>query len=111
MDGLQRRTDEPEVLDYSVAPTGCDNGPQRTWTWGLYVNAMEFVRDEPLESELRGAIDEAVRSVDGVEDVVEEDREVWAISGDPDGRMLFEAIGGVIDTFAPRIRHDVSGEP
>ena len=111
IDDLDRRTDEPEVLDYSVAPTGYEeeNGPHSRWTRGLYVNAMEFVRDDPLESELRRAIDAAARSVAGVEDVVEEDREIWLISGNPDGRQLFDAIGAVVDTFAPQIRKVVDG--
>ena len=70
---------------------------------------MEVVRDDPLESELRRAIDAAARSVAGVEGVVEEDREIWLISGNPDGRQLFDAIGAVVDTFAPQIRKVVDG--
>jgi hypothetical protein len=49
--------------------------------WNVTVAAMEFVREEPLEGELRRRIAAALRSVEGVESADEMDREVWFVTG------------------------------
>ena len=41
----------------------------------VQVNAAEFLREEPLESDLRRALDAALRLVEGVADVIGENRE------------------------------------
>jgi hypothetical protein len=54
--------------------------------WNVTVAVMEFVREDPLESELRRRIAAALLSVDGVETAEEMDREVWFVTGTPPGR-------------------------
>ena len=95
-----RLTDEPEVRGVNAERWRDED----TWPWQLTVWAMEFVRDDPLESEIRTAVAAAIRSVAGVNDVQEEDREVWVIEGSPNGGALVDAVAEVIDGFAPRIR-------
>jgi hypothetical protein len=61
------------------------------------VGAVEFIRDEPLESRLRAAVLEAINSVEGVESAGEEDREVWFVQGEPSGESLARSVGTVIN--------------
>src|SRR5262249_27292298 len=51
--------------------------------WSVMVSVMEFVRDDPLESELRSRIAANLGAVPGVTSVQEEDREVWIVDGSP----------------------------
>jgi hypothetical protein len=99
-EGWLRLTNEPEVRGVEAEPN-MENAP---WTWSLSVWAMEFVREEPLESELRAAIGVALESVPGVAEALEEDREVWAIAGSPDGEALVAAVADAVDGLAPRFR-------
>ncbi len=46
--------------------------------WQVSFWVLEFVREEPLESQLRAAIVTSLRAVAGVVDVQEEDREVYS---------------------------------
>jgi hypothetical protein len=74
--------------------------------WHVAVAAMEFVRSEPLESELRAAIAVALGAVPGVETVDEDDREVWLVTGEVSGEGLVDAVAGVIDGRADALaRH------
>ena len=68
--------------------------------WQVGVNVMEFVREDPLESELRRRIAGALESVEGVETAQEEDREVWFITGTPSGAALVRAAAEVVDDLA-----------
>jgi hypothetical protein len=74
------------------------------WQWQVIVAALEFVREDPLESELRGAIEERLETVAGVDEVASEDREVYIIDGEPSGRDLTTAAAAVVTEFAERIR-------
>lgn len=74
------------------------------WTWQIFVSMAEFVREEPLETEMRAAVDQAIRAVAGVTEVAEEDREVWILSGDPMGEELVRSVGAAVDRLAPRAR-------
>jgi hypothetical protein len=65
------------------------------------------VREEPLEREMREAIDAALRGVPGVKDVAEEDREVWVVAGDPSGEALVRAAAEAIDALQAKIRAHV----
>jgi hypothetical protein len=62
------------------------------------------LRGDPLEAELRQRIDSALRGVDGVGDVAEEDREVWYVTGTPSGKDLVRAAAQVVDDLAGRAR-------
>ena len=75
--------------------------------WHVTVSAMELVREEPLESELRDGIQIALEGVAGVEDIEEEDREVWMVGGEPGGEALVAAVAAAIDAHAERIRKHI----
>lgn len=103
VDGLQewdRRTDDDDLRGVSatqVETTG-------RWSWTVGVAAAEFLREDPLEGELRAAVAAAIRSVAGVVEVAEGDREVWILSGEPSGEALVRAVGDAVDRIAPRAR-------
>lgn len=77
------------------------------WPWQVFIAAAEFVRQEPLESELEARLIEGLRRVDGVEDVAREDREVWVVRGHPTGAALVDAAAAVVDELAPRMRQHI----
>jgi hypothetical protein len=100
----RRVTDDPDVFGVSASP---DDGNVADG-WHVWVNAMEFVREEPLEGELRRRIAGALRSVAGVEMAEELDREVWVVTGARSGEALIRAVGAVVDDLADRIRSSYS---
>lgn len=77
------------------------------WPWQIEVGAGEFVRTEPLETELIEAVDAAIRGVRGVTDVIHEDREVWMIAGRPRGRALARAVSDRLAPLVPRIEAEL----
>ena len=95
-------------VDYND-PGGAGASKRRTggaWVWTVYVDAAELVIEEPLESELREAVEAALRGVAGVTAVEAdaENRELWLVSGTPKGDALVAAVGGVVDAMGDRIR-------
>jgi hypothetical protein len=80
----------------------------RPWEWYVTIWAMEFVRAELLESELRRSVDRALRAVPGVQDVREEDREVWVVAGSPTGDALTQAAAELVDEYLDRIRAHIA---
>lgn len=76
----------------------------QTGGWQVTVLVMEFVREEPLEGELRRRIGVALRSVEGVETAGEQDTEVWFVTGTPAGEALVRAVGEVVDDLADQTR-------
>jgi hypothetical protein len=112
---LDREIVEEWVRDIPLGPAhealGVDASkhPQSGgWTWTVFVSAMEFVREEPLESKLRGAIITALRNVDGVLQAESEDREVWIVRGEPSGRALVDAVADVVDAHEFAIRDHIA---
>lgn len=95
-----RSTDDPDI--YGVEASLITLGEQPYWSVGVAV--AEFLRDDPLETELRQQMAAALGSVDGVGSVWEEDREVWGVTGTPSGEALVRAASGVVDHLAPRAR-------
>jgi len=77
-------------------------GEQPYWSVGVAV--AEFLREDPLERELRQQMATALRSVDGVESVWEDDREIWGVSGTPSGEALVRAAADVVDQLAAGAR-------
>lgn len=73
----ERVTGEPDVRGVEAGRIDFAGG------WNVTVAVMEFVREDPLESELRRRIAAALRSVGGVETAGEMDREVWFVTGTP----------------------------
>lgn len=104
-----RETDEPEVRAVGVCKVAGWRDEVVDWPgqgdgWTVGVWAMEFVRSEPLESELRRRVMEALRGVSGVTHVVEHDREEWFLTGTTSGEALIVAAAQVVDELADRIR-------
>ena len=96
-----RETDEPGIRNVdanSVDDPGDISG------WQVAIWAMEFVRDDPLEAELRQRITDALRQVSGVTSAEEQDREHWFVTGNPSGRALVEAAARVVDDLANQTR-------
>jgi hypothetical protein len=94
----QRETNEPELRAVAACRVDEMGG------WLVSVSVMEFVRSEPLESELRHSIGNALRGVNGAVRVEEDDHEQWFVAGTPSGRALVEAAALVVDEMANQTR-------
>ncbi len=70
---------------------------------------MEFVRNDPLETDMRRRMATALRAVNGVATADEQDREVWFVTGTPSGKDLTEAAARVVDELAGEIRAAMRG--
>jgi hypothetical protein len=70
----------------------------------------EFLREDPLERELREAMAAALQGVPGTTDVEEEDREIWHVEGEPSGAALVRAAAVVVDGLAARAKAHVYGQ-
>lgn len=95
------RVTESDVLSVDATLTSGD------WPWQVAIPAMEFIRVEPLESELVAAVSAALAAVPGVTGAHHEDREVWIVTGDSDGPSLVLAAGAVLDRFASRTQAEL----
>ena len=93
-----RETSEPDIRDLGVAQLR-DGG-----TWEVSIALAEFVRDDPLEADMRRHMQEALAGVLGVTTVTEHDRETWDVAGNPSGQDLIRAAAGVLDGLAGRSR-------
>ena len=96
----QRLTDEPEVRGVEAASYDILEDP----AWQVTVWVAEFLREDPFETELRRGMMAALRMVDGVAAVHEDDREVWLVTGTPSGHALVHASAQVVDALADRAR-------
>lgn len=72
------------------------------YMWQVTLAIAEFLREEPLESEMRREMDRVLRAVPAVTDVTEGDREVWDVAGSPTGEDLVRAAASVVDDIADR---------
>jgi hypothetical protein len=99
----ERLTEESEIRGVE-ATRHDDDG----WPWSVSVSVMEFIREEPLESEIRHAMIVTLWAVLDVTAVAEEDREVWIVAGAPSGEALVRAAATVVDAFAVRARAHVA---
>jgi hypothetical protein len=93
-----RDTDEPEIRGVEAFRNDASGG------WLVGVRAMEFMRQDPLEGELRERIPQALRAVSGVVSAEEHDREKWFVTGTPSGKALAQAAARVVDDLADRTR-------
>jgi hypothetical protein len=96
-----RETDEPGIRAVNVCRVDEIGG------WQVMVWVMEYVSEDPLESELRERITTALRNVTGVTSADEQDRETWFVAGAPSGKALVEATARVVDDLAERTRAHV----
>ena len=99
-----RETTDPDVRGVYACKIDAMGG------WQVTVSAMEFIRSDPLESELRHRIANALRAVDGVTGADEDDREAWLVTGNAEGRPLIEAVAAVVDSLADQIRDYIPDE-
>jgi len=104
-EGWDRLTDEPEIR--GVEALLSDSGGK--WPWQVTIWVAEFLREDPLQSELHQGLDRALRAVPGVLDVANEDTEVWVVAGTPTGDALVAAAAQVVDTLADRAREHIDG--
>ncbi len=111
-----RETDDDEVRGMGAYQVAGWQGEVPDWPgegdgWMVSVDAMEFVRFEPLESELRQRIIAALRAVKGVMHVDENDREEWMLTGVTTGEALIAAVAEVLDDLAERTRAYIDDRP
>jgi hypothetical protein len=99
----ERVTDEFDVHWVGADWVGFSGG------WNVTVAVMEFVREDPLEAELRRRIAAALLAVDGVESAGEMDREVWFVTGSPSGEAMVRAVAAVVDDLSGRTRAYAGG--
>ena len=99
-----RETDEPDLRAVGACKIGHIGG------WHVSVWVMEFIRSDPLESELRQHITNALLGVSGVTSAEEEDREVWFVTGTPSGESLVEAAAQVVNELADQARAYIASE-
>ena len=95
----QRDVDDPDLR--SVVAYRIDDDE---WPWNVGVAVMEFIRRDPLETELRDALTRRLSAVSGVLYVFNEDREMWRVGGTPSGVELARAAASVVDAFLDRTR-------
>jgi len=105
-EGWERMTDDEDFL--GVSATLITLGEQPYWSVGVAV--AEFLREDPLEAELRQRMGSALRAVPGADSVWEEDREVWGVTGAPAGAALVRAAAGVVDGLAAQARAHVDSQ-
>lgn len=94
-------------LDELTAVDALQLRGEREWPWQVIVPVAEFIRADPLQSELFNAITGALQKVRGVRTAVHDDREVWVISGRTRGKALVAAVGAVLDQFEPRLSEEL----
>lgn len=99
----ERVTDDPDVRGIEAVRIDEIGG------WQVTVAAMEFVRDDPLETQMRLRMAAALRAVEGVVTADEEDREVWLVTGTAPGTELIETAARVVDELAGEIRAAMRG--
>jgi hypothetical protein len=99
-EGWERVTDDPDIRCVDAQKITLGEFPY----WSVGVAVAEFLRTDPLESELRQQMAAALRAVDGAEMVWQDDREVWGVTGAVSGEALVRAAAGVVDHLADRAR-------
>ena len=94
-----RVTDEEPILGVIAARYADD--PKM---WEVAVSAAEYIRAEPLQSELHEAITRALTGTPGVKKAVQEDRELWVVRGEVSGEALVRACSAALDRLADAMR-------
>jgi hypothetical protein len=96
-EGWLRQTDDQAVR-------GVDAWKPYDGDWRVALWVAEFLREEPLESEMRRSMTSALTRVVGVHEVIEEDRGQWIAVGSPSGVDLVTAAAAVVDCLSERAR-------
>ena len=98
-----RETAEPDVGNVGASRWA----EASEWPWRVWAAAAEFLRNDPLEARFRRRMGDELRRVAGVRAVSEEDREVWLVSGEPNGAALTRAAAVVVDELEEEIRDEL----
>jgi hypothetical protein len=101
----QRLTDEPDIRGIEAWADSEFEG------WCVEVSAQEFIRTDPLGTELRRRMQAALRAVDGVTEVDRHDNESWLVNGQPSGQQLTRAAADVVDELADQLRAEMPASP
>jgi hypothetical protein len=96
----ERVTDDPDIRAVGAQKITLGEFPY----WSVMVALAEFLRNDPLEFELRKQMSAALRAVDGAEMVWEDDPDIWGVSGTVSGEALVRAAAGVVDHLADQAR-------
>jgi hypothetical protein len=80
-------------------------GEQPYWSVGVAV--AEFLREDPLEAELRHQMAAALQAVDGAGASGKKTAKFWGVTGAPSGEALVRAAAGVVDHLAALARAHV----
>jgi hypothetical protein len=94
-----RVTDDKHILGVCATRTKNSN-----WPWRVFISIAEYIRTEPLQSELQAAITNALNTIIGVTEARQEDREVWVVQGNVSGRTLILASSIALDSLADDTR-------
>lgn len=94
----ERLTDDPDVRGVEVVRAGEAGG------WQVTVWVMEFLREDPLETEVRRRMAAALRAVGGATSAGEQNREIWLVTVTPSGEALARAAAQVVDEIADQAR-------
>jgi len=92
-------TDEEDIMGVGAVRSDDDD-----WPWQVFVCVAEFIRTEPLQSELFRVVSEALTGVSGVLEAAHEDREIWVVRGDVGGEALVRAAARAVASIADRTR-------
>ena len=101
----QRLTDEPDIRGIEAWADSEFEG------WCVEVSAQEFIRQDPLGTELRQRMQAALRTVQGVTEVDQHDNESWLVNGKPSGQELTRAAAEVVDQLADQLRAGMPTSP
>jgi len=94
-----RVTDEKDLFGVCVT-----RFRQGDWPWRVSIHAAEFIRDDPLQSQVFDAITSALNAAPGASRAVQEDREVWLVQGSLTGEVLVRSCAAVLDRLAEPMR-------
>jgi hypothetical protein len=101
---IETWTRDVEGLDADVLGVTATLTDAPRWPWRVIVQVLEFVRGDPLESDLARLITTALAGVERVTQVKRDDRELWIVDGSPEGYELVEAVSIVVDGLARQTR-------
>ena len=94
-----RITDEKDIL--GVSATRNKNSDS---LWHVWINVAEYIRSEPLQSELQVAITNALNEISGVTNAIQVDREVWEVQGNVSGHSLVHSCAIALNNLAEATR-------
>jgi hypothetical protein len=98
----QRVTDEKDILG-----VGASLVAGQDWPWTVFISVAEFIRREPLQTQLRSSMTGALNGVPGVLEALQDDRETWLVRGQVGGEALVRAGAAVVDRLAGATRAEL----